>query len=148
MARTVLIVDDNPELLTLYERAFRDLGGDLQVIVATDGAQGLERFFDTQPHPACVVIDVKMPQLDGNQLVRALRGDPQTAEVPLIILTAMAQDDDRMRGLASGADVYLTKPVMPHDLIVAIQQAIAISSEQRRRDFKGMVHQLLSDAGE
>jgi DNA-binding response OmpR family regulator len=126
----VLIVDDNPQLVGFIADALQELG-DFQVATATDGAQGLERYYVVRPD--CMVIDVRMPGLDGYQLVRALRGDAETAHVPLILLTALAQDMDRFAGLVSGADDYLVKPVKPQDLIAAIERAIALGEEARRQ---------------
>lgn len=128
-AYTVLIIDDNPQLLLVVSTALRRLGN-FMVVTAEDGIVGLQRCAESRPD--CLVIDVRMPGLDGFQLVRTLRGDPATADLPLVILTAMAQDRDRFRGLASGADQYLLKPIKPLDLVAAIQQAIMTSVAERR----------------
>lgn len=85
-AYRVLLVDDNPDLLDSLAFALRTLGG-FRVDTATDGADGLGRAIEIMPH--CVIIDVKMPAIDGYQLVRALRGDPATASIPLIVLSAL-----------------------------------------------------------
>ena len=81
--------------------------------------------------PECVIIDIVMPGLDGYQVVRALRGDPATAEIPLVILSALAQDHDHFRGLAAGADQYLTKPVRLERLFAAIDQAVMLAQTER-----------------
>ena len=81
------------------------------MVGVSDGISGLEQFYELRPQ--CVVIDIKMPGLDGYQLVRALRGDADSASTPLIILTALAQQKDQFAGLAAGADLYLIKPVTP-----------------------------------
>jgi CheY-like chemotaxis protein len=130
---TIVIVEDNSSLLDFLHFAMEQLGN-YTVYSAPDGVAGLEMV--TLHRPQCVVIDVKMPGLDGHQLVRALRGDPSTATIPLIIMTAFAQDKDRFKGLASGADLFLTKPVMPQDLAAAIQQAITTSEEERSHRLK------------
>jgi CheY-like chemotaxis protein len=124
----VLVVEDNTELLEFLQTALPKLG-QFTVTCAPDGIAGLEAAITWQPH--CMVIDVKMPGLDGYQLVRALRGDPTTADTPLVILTALAQERDKFTGLASGVDIYLTKPVVLPDLINAIQQAIHLSAQER-----------------
>lgn len=126
--KTVLIVDDNPLLLEFMQDALQELGN-FSVVSAANGIEGLEQFY--QIRPACVVIDVKMPGLNGYQLVRALRGDPETAQTPLILLTALAQDTDQLAGLATGADQYLRKPIDPLELVQAIDQAIQLSAEER-----------------
>lgn len=133
--RTVLIVDDNPRLLAFISDTLRELGN-FTVATARDGVQGLEQFFALRPD--CMVIDVRMPGLDGFQLVRALRGDPASASTPLIILTAMAQDSQQLAGLLAGVDRYLIKPVEPLDLVEAIQQVIALGDDERRRRMQAL----------
>ncbi len=133
----VLMVDDNPELLTMYQMTMPLMSdAELAVTVASDGAAALEAYFAAEPRPACVIIDVRMPKMDGYQLVRALRGDPASAHTPLVILTAMSQDYQRFSGLASGADQYLLKPVEPSELIAAIHRAIALSADEREARFQ------------
>jgi DNA-binding response OmpR family regulator len=140
---TVLIVDDNPELLQLLTDALEKLGR-FRVISAEDGIQGLERYFEIRP--ACMIVDILMPGLDGYQLVKALRGDPDSARTPLIFLTALAQDKDRFAGLAIGADQYLVKPVKPQELIAAVHQAIAISETERRQRMQAMFEQQIPES--
>ena len=125
---TVLIVDDDPDLLQLLTDGL-ELLGNFRVVQAVDGIAGLEQYFEA--HPDCVIIDVKMPGLDGYQLVRALRGDPASAETPLIMLTALAQEQQQFAGLALGADQYLIKPVTPRELVAAVKRALVISEEDR-----------------
>jgi CheY-like chemotaxis protein len=127
-AYTILVVDDNPDLLYLIAESL-SMVGSFTVVTATNGIDGLEKCFALHPH--CMVIDVKMPGLDGYQLVRVIRGDPATAEMPLVILTAMAQDKDRFAGLAAGADQYLLKPIKPQELVAAIQRAVSADTSSR-----------------
>jgi DNA-binding response OmpR family regulator len=127
---TGLDVDDNPLLLYLISEKLRE-SRNIKVLRATDGIQGLEMCLQTRPD--CMIIDVLMPGLDGYQLVRALRGDPSTATIPLIMLTALAQDNARFTGLASGADQFLVKPTSIDELLHAIEFAIEQSEADRRR---------------
>lgn len=136
--RRVLVVDDDPNLIALITDGLRMLGG-YEVSVADDGASGLERFFEVRPD--CVVVDVRMPGLNGFQFVRALRGDAATAQTPIVVLSAMAQDRDEAAGLLSGADAYLFKPARMADLVQALERAILLTDEQRwqrRRELSGV----------
>jgi len=133
---TILLIDDNAELLDLLSRSLTHLGH-FQVLQAPNGERGLE--LAIAAHPACAVVDVMMPGLDGFQLVRALRGDPDTADIPVVILTALAQQRFHLAGYLSGADQYLVKPVKPQDLVLAIRQAIASSQEERASRLRALV---------
>lgn len=126
----VLIIDDNRDLLDLITQSLTLLG-DYTVVTADNGAEGLALAVELRPD--CAVIDVKMPGLDGYQLVRALRGDLETAGMPLIILTALTQEHYRFAGLLAGADRYLTKPVTPSTLVDAIHEVVRLSEAERLR---------------
>jgi two-component system alkaline phosphatase synthesis response regulator PhoP len=130
----VLVIDDNPTIVELIKYAI-NLQSPSQVIVAYDGDEGLERIY--AENPDCVIIDVKMPRMDGYQLVRCLRGDPRTANIPLIILSAMTRKEDQLTGLLSGVDEYLTKPFKPGALNAAIERVLHLTpaDRQRRMDY-------------
>lgn len=142
--RTVLVVDDNQQLLDFLTDALEELG-DFRVVTAKDGGEGLRSYFALRP--ACMIIDVRMPGIDGYQLVRALRGDPDSAGTPLIILSAMAQDRDMLIGLFAGADTYLQKPVRPLDLIAEIERVIALSERERDERMQRLVGEDASGDG-
>jgi CheY-like chemotaxis protein len=142
---TVLVVDDNPDLLALVAESLRKLGR-FTVVTAQDGIQGLERYFEVRPD--CVVIDVKMPGLDGYQLARALRGDPASRATPLVILSALVQERDRLAGLLSGGDEYLVKPVSPLDLVHTVTRVIERGEEERRRRMLALLDDTSADSGE
>ena len=124
----VLLMDDEVYLIQALKVAL-EIFGNFEVFTAPNGAQGLE--LCATHHPHVIVLDVRMPQLNGYQVVRALRGDPATAQLPLILLSAMAQPRDRLIGLMSDVDIYLEKPVSPQHLIDAIHQALGFSQQER-----------------
>lgn len=142
---TVLVVDDSADLRSLVAESLRKLGN-FTVVTAEDGAEGLQRYFEI--HPDCVVIDVMMPGLDGYQLVRALRGDPASSATPLVILSAMIQEKDRLAGFISGADEYLMKPVSPLQLVQTVGNVIRRSETERRQRLRAMLNELAPEAEE
>ncbi len=128
--KKVLVIDDNPTIVELIKYAV-NLQGTCQVIVAYDGEQGLQCVYSDNPD--CVIIDVKMPRMDGYKLVRCLRGDAHTANIPMIILSAMTREEDQMTGLLSGVDEYLTKPFKPSALNAAIERVLHLTPAERQR---------------
>lgn len=129
----LLVVEDDFDLLPYLVESLSELS-DFVIHSATDGAKALERFYEVRPD--CLLVDVKMPLMDGLQLVRALRGDPETADTPIVMLTAMAQDKDRFFGLAAGADRYLLKPTKIPAIIAAVREAVAINAADRDRRYR------------
>ena len=112
-APTLLVVEDDPVILRLLEVNF-ELEG-FEVLLAHDGAQGLA--LARSEHPAMVITDIMMPRMSGIELVQALKADPATASIPIILLSAKAQTSDLKAGMDSGADDYVTKPFEPLDLV-------------------------------
>lgn len=134
--KKVLVIDDNPTIVELIKYAM-NLQETYQIVVAYDGIQGLERVYTEQPD--CVIIDVKMPRLDGYQLVRCLRGDARTANIPLIILSALTRTEDKMTGMLSGVDEYLTKPFKPSALNAAIDRVLQLTPLERQHRMDQLV---------
>src|SRR5579871_1734936 len=126
--RRVLVVDDDPDLLATIRQGLQLLGG-YDVEVASDGIAGLEAFFATPVD--CMVVDLSMPGLNGYQLIRALRGDATTAQAPIVVLSALAQEQVETIGLLSGADAYLYKPVDLQTLIYTVERSLTLTAEQR-----------------
>jgi len=126
--KKVLVVDDNPTIVELIRHAV-GMMGKYEVVVAYDGAQGLERFYAEQPD--CVIVDVKMPKVDGYQVVRCIRGDTASAHTPLIILSALDGDDEQLIGLLSGVDEYIAKPFRPSLLYATLERVMRITPRER-----------------
>ena len=133
--KKVLVIDDNPTIVELIRHAV-GLQGKYQVVVAYDGVQGLERFHEEQPD--CVIVDVKMPKMDGYQVVRCIRGDQTSANTPLIILSAMLEDDDKLTGLLSGVDEYLAKPFKPSVLCATLERVMEITPREREERIQAL----------
>ncbi len=113
MPPTILIADDDPVIQKLLAVNFEMEG--YRVVTASDGAEALERV--GSDHPDLAVLDVMMPRVDGLDVVRTLRADSATCTMPIILLSAKAQAVDINRGLEAGADVYVTKPFDPAELL-------------------------------
>ncbi len=138
---SIIVIDDDPYVRDVVAAALR-LYGKYQVYEASDGDEGLSLCIDHAPDLA--IVDVSMPQMNGYQVVRALRGDPATSHMPIIMLTARTMPRDRMTGLYSGADLYLEKPVRPLQLIEAIAQVLRRSAADRLVTMRAYVDDPLS----
>ncbi len=132
----ILLIEDDNDLRDLIAQALT-FTGKYTVHVAEDGEAGLEAVYQARPH--CIIMDVKMPRLNGFQLVRILRGDPDTQEIPLVILSALVQDHEVFTGLSSGADRYLLKPVKLHVLMTTIQEVLLVSEHDRLQRMRDLV---------
>jgi signal transduction histidine kinase len=118
-ATKVVVVDDNPEILRFTQSL---LSKDHAVFVAADGQAGLALAIEEQPD--VLITDTRMPKLDGPGLIRALRDEPKTAQIPIIMLTARNQAEDREVARESGADMILEKPFNPRELRSAIRELV------------------------
>lgn len=123
----ILVVEDHPDVRDYVARHLRRRW---RVAEASDGLQGLAAMRCETPD--LVISDVSMPELDGNELVSAIRRDPELDFVPVILLTAAASPDSRIAGLEGGADDYLTKPFEMRELLARVEQVL--KSRQRLRD--------------
>jgi DNA-binding response OmpR family regulator len=113
----VLAADDDEDILELI--AFRLERSGYTVVRARDGEEALTVARETKPDLA--VLDVMMPKLDGFELTRRLRADEATSKMPIILLTARAQDADVQTGFEAGADDYIRKPFSPQELRARVQ---------------------------
>jgi DNA-binding response OmpR family regulator len=123
-AHTVLVVDDDPVILRLLEVNFEMEG--FEVLTASDGAEGLRRA--QQDHPELIICDVMMPVCDGHEVLEKLRADPATRNIPVVLLSARAQETEIQRGYQLGADDYVTKPFDPLDLVERVNALLARTS--------------------
>jgi DNA-binding response OmpR family regulator len=118
-ASTVLVVDDDPVIVKLLQVNFEMEG--YHVLTAGDGEEGLARA--KLEHPDIVLLDVMMPKMDGLQVASALRGDPATRAIPILLLSAKAQATDVQAG-KDVADDYITKPFDPLELLDRVSRLL------------------------
>lgn len=117
--KVILLVEDNPddETLTLHALETNKIGN--PVIVARNGAEALDYLFGTGVYagrdaciiPAVVLLDLKLPKIDGLEVLRRIRADERTRLLPVVVLTSSNEDEDRLKGYALGANSYVRKPV-------------------------------------
>lgn len=119
--RLILTADDNMQIRMLVKAALRSLGHDL--IEAVNGEQALEMAIEHRPD--LVLLDVTMPKLDGWEVLHFMRQRPETAEVPVMMLTTAAQGSDLAHAAALGCNGYLTKPFTPTDLRQRVEQLLS-----------------------
>lgn len=118
MPKKILAVDDERHIVRLVEVNLQRAGYD--VVTAYDGREALEKVKAEKPD--LIVLDVMMPLMDGFEVLSNLKKDPETKEIPVIMLTAKAQDADVFRGWQSGVDCYLTKPFNPMELLTFVKR--------------------------
>ena len=114
----ILIVDDDPANRDILRARLEKAGH--QVTEASNGEEGLRLFKDVAPD--MLFLDVMMPRVDGWQVCRQLRSNPESKSVPIVMLTAMGQQIDQLRGWESGANDYLIKPWDPAKLLEVVEK--------------------------
>ncbi len=122
MSRKILIVDDEVYILHILDFSLGAEG--YEVITAADGEEALEKARTEKPD--LVVLDVMMPKVDGFEACRRLKNDPETREMPVILLTAKGREVDRKMGIEVGADDYMVKPFSPSKLIQKIESFLSV----------------------
>ena len=121
----VLVVDDEPVIRMLVQATLsQDERYDL--LVAEDGVQAVE--IAQAERPDLIILDVRMPHMTGFEACRALREDPATANVHIVMLTAMGQDTDIEQGYAAGADDYFLKPFLPDELLDKVRSTLRLAA--------------------
>ncbi len=126
--KTVLVVDDDPDIRELITWKLSQAG--YTTLAASDGEAGLEAAIagDTGGRvPDLILVDWMMPKMTGIELCRALRENPVTSRIPIILLTAKAQESEVERGFAAGVDDYIVKPFSPREMLGRIQAVLARS---------------------
>jgi two-component system alkaline phosphatase synthesis response regulator PhoP len=125
--KKILVVEDEPDIRELVRYNLEQSG--FRVVEATEGEEALRKV--SEEKPALVILDLMLPQGDGLEVCRLLRGRRETADLPIVMLTAKAGEVDRVLGLEFGADDYVTKPFSPRELVARVRAVLrrAESSE-------------------
>ncbi len=129
-AKRILLVEDNPDDETLTLKSFKKANILNEVVVAHDGAEALDYLAgsgafegrDVTDLPALILLDLKLPRVDGIQLLRKIRDDDNTALVPVVVLTSSDEETDLLKSYKAGANSYVRKPVEFDRFSAAIQQ--------------------------
>ena len=127
--KIILLVDDNPSDIGLTKRALEKSHIANELVVAEDGQEALDYLFDSDPLtgqkmnelPAVILLDLKLPKLDGLQVLRRIRSDQHTSRLPIVILTTSSEEDDIAQSYDLGANSYIRKPVDFTQFVEAVQ---------------------------
>jgi len=124
--KKILIVDDEKELVKLISFHMRIVGYD--VLSANNGIEALES--SEQENPDLIILDIMLPRIDGWEVCRRLKQNPQTRNIPIIMLSALSEVDDKLKGFGLGTDDYVTKPFSPRELVVRVKRVMARSENK------------------
>lgn len=128
--KIILLVEDNPDDVELTLRALKKNNIKNKVVIAPDGAEALDYLFATGKYakrdkskmPIVILLDLKLPKLDGLEVLKRIRGDDRTRLLPVVILTSSNEEKDILNGYSLGTNSYLRKPVNFNDFIEAVRQ--------------------------
>ncbi|MFY0582023.1 response regulator [Cystobacter fuscus] len=129
-SRSILLVEDNPDDVDLTRRAFQRAGLTQPLEVVEDGVEALDYLFAREAHahrareplPALVLLDLKLPRLDGHQVLRQIRAHPRTRFLPVVILTSSDEEKDLVESYSHGCNSYVRKPVSYNEFVEAARQ--------------------------
>jgi DNA-binding response OmpR family regulator len=117
VVKSILIIEDEKDIVDLIEYHLKQSG--FSVISALDGPTGLERARKKSPN--LIILDLMLPGMDGKDICRSLKSNPLTQSIPILMLTAKAEETDRLIGFELGADDYVTKPFSPKELVLRVK---------------------------
>jgi twitching motility two-component system response regulator PilH len=120
-AKKLLVVDDSPVELQIIYKVLSKAG--YTIITASDGVEGVEKALSEKPD--LIILDVLMPKKNGFQACRSIKSCPETQHIPVILLSSKSEPADKFWGMKQGADLYLTKPLLPMGLLKAVAGFIA-----------------------
>jgi two-component system phosphate regulon response regulator PhoB len=138
---SILVVEDEEDIIDLIEYHLRQSG--FSVIRALDGPSGLE--LARKRRPGLVILDLMLPGMDGKDVCRALKSNPLTQSIPVVMLTAKSEEMDRVIGFELGADDYVTKPFSPRELVLRVKAILRRKEVPREGEKVIQVGDLLID---
>ncbi len=125
MSKKILIVDDEPHIRLLLAQTLEELEDEgVEILTATNGVEGLETIQDEKPD--LVFLDVMMPKMNGFDVCKAVKKELAIPDVFIIMLTAKGQEFDKNKGIDVGADLYMTKPFDPDEILEKAQQVLGL----------------------
>ncbi len=123
MHKKILIIEDSPTIMEIKCSILEETG--FQTIRATDGIEGIQKAHEENPD--LILLDIKLPDMDGYQVCRVLRNDEATAQIPIVMATASRiEKKDEFWGLQVGADAYLIEPFEPEELIEVVNRVLGL----------------------
>ena len=131
--KRLMLVDDDPNLILLV-RDYLEFRG-YEVITAENGKVALAELENSLPD--LIICDIMMPEMDGYTLVQIIREQPKTEWIPVLFLSAKGQSQDRVKGLNTGADVYIVKPFEPEELVAQVESSLKQAERLRKRTSEG-----------
>jgi DNA-binding NarL/FixJ family response regulator len=131
--KQLLLIDDDPNLILLVKDYLEFRG--FAVNTAGNGREALDMLDSTSPD--MIICDVMMPEMDGYAFVKQVRENPETEWIPILFLSAKGQSQDRVKGLNTGADVYMVKPFEPEELVAQVESSLKQASRLTKQQIKG-----------
>lgn len=124
----ILVVDDEPPIVELVKFNLEKEG--YEVVVAYDGMTAIDRTMEEKPN--LIILDIMLPEVDGFEVCRSLSQNPQTKDIPIIMLTARGEEVDKILGLEFGADDYITKPFSPRELMARVKARLRRTTSSQK----------------
>ncbi|HAZ44652.1 MAG TPA: DNA-binding response regulator [Cyanobacteria bacterium UBA11369] len=131
--KRLLLIDDDPNLILLVKDYLEFRG--YEVVTAENGREALEVL--DREMPDLIICDVMMPEMDGYTFVKHVREEPRTSWIPVLFLSAKGQSQDKVKGLNTGADVYMVKPFEPEELVAQVESSLKHTSRLLQHQAKG-----------